>query len=179
MFHLLALFDQFVVPLLAKVADERLFEVLVERYAAFLAFCNGTATDIPAVVVDGLELAILVYSERVEVATDGFGPVNLAVVVGLLYGTICGAVVAPYHVGTLTVVNQRGAGLGSVIEGGDTLAVDDIKSLFSHIWLHPMENLFKDGYLRFEQGRTTVAFDATLSLALRQVATETLVGDVF
>ena len=51
---------QFLIPFLSEAADKRLAEVLVEWHTTFLAFGNGTAADVPTVIVDRLKLAVFV-----------------------------------------------------------------------------------------------------------------------
>ena len=174
-----ALVRQFVVPLLSEAADEGFAEILVEGHAAFLAFADGASAHVPAVVVDGLKLAIFVDAQGVEVAADGFGPVGFAVAVGLLDGAKGGAVVAPGHVGTLAVVDQGGARLGGIVEGGDPVAMNHFDAGLCHVRLYGGEYALEDGDFCFKERCPAVALHAALALALGEVAAETLVGDVF
>ena len=140
-----ALLNQFIVPLLSETADKGLAEVLVQRHAAFPTLDHSTAAHIPAVVVDGLKLAIFVDAEGVEMATDRFLPVYLAVAVGLFYGTEGSAVLSPGHIGTFAVVDQGGAGLGGVVEGRDSVAMNYFDAGFGHVGLNGGEYALEDG----------------------------------
>ena len=151
---------------------------MIEGDAAFVAFFYGTAADVPAVIVDSGEFAVFVDADGVEVAGDGFDEVGLAVAVGLLDGAEGGAVGSPCHVGTFAVVDERGAGFGGVVEGGDALFSDGLQSFGGHVGLHLGQDALEDGYFLFEKGCAIVAFDAALSFALGKVAAEAAFGYV-
>ena len=107
--------DQFIVPVLTETSDKGFAEILIQGNSTFPAFGYSTVANVPTVVVDGLKLAILVNTERVEVAADWLWPINLSIEVSLFDGAVGGAVVTPCHVGAFAVIDQRGAGLGGVV----------------------------------------------------------------
>ena len=151
---------------------------MIEGDAAFVAFFYGTAADVPAMIVDSGEFAVFVDADGVEVAGDGFDKVGLTVAVCLLDGAEGGAVGSPCHVDTFAVVDERGAGLGGVVEGGDALFGDGLQTFGCHVGLHLGQDALEDGYFLFEKGCAIVAFDATLSFALGEVAAEAAFGYV-
>ena len=83
----LTLLLQFVVPLLPEAAYQRLFQVLVQRFAFSAPLCHRAAADVPLVVVHSLEVAIVFDANRIKVAGYRLGIVYFAVTVGLLYRT--------------------------------------------------------------------------------------------
>lgn len=173
------LLEELVVPGLAETADEGLAEVLVEGDAALAAFGDGTPADVPTVVVDGDELAEVVDTDGIEMAGDGLLPVDLAFAIGFLDGTEGHAVGAPMDVGALAVVDEGGAGLAGVVEGGDAFGFDDLYAFGGHIGLDVGKDALEDGDLFFEEGGAAVAFDAALAFAAGEVAVEAALGDIF
>jgi len=170
--------EQFVVPFLPEAADEGFAEVLVERHPALVAFGHGAAAHVPAVVVDGGELAVVVDPDGVEVAGYGFEEVGFAVAAGLLDGAEGGAVVGPGHVGALAVVDQGGAGLGGIVEGGDSLPLYNGPSFGGHVGQHLGQDALEGVDFVVGEGCAIVAFDAALAFALGQVAAESAIGNV-
>ena len=63
------LFNEFVVPLLPEATDEWLFKVNIQGFSV----TAGATADVPPVVVDGGELAVVFYADGVEVAADRLG----------------------------------------------------------------------------------------------------------
>lgn len=174
----LYLFEQLVVPFLSKTADERLFEILIEGYAAFLAFGNGTTADVPLMVVDGNKLAKVVNTQRVEVAGDGFLPSDFAIAEGLFNGAIGCSVFAPRYIGTFAVVDQGSTWLLGIVEGRYAFFLHYGYAFGSHIGFYLRENLLENGNLLFKKGSSAVALYAAFSFTLGKVTTEASVDDI-
>ena len=171
------LFEQFVVPCLSEASHKRLTKILVQRFT--VGMVGGTATDVPLMIVDGDELAIVVESEGVEMTRDGFHEIGLAVTPGLLDGTVGGTVGAPSDKGTLTIVDQRGRDAKAVFADSDTLLFNCCKPFFSHVGFDLGKDAFEIGHFLLFEGGTSVTFDTALSLAFGQRAAEATVDDVF
>ena len=63
---------EFVVPFLAKAADEGRAEEDVQGHVHFLALDDCILADVPAVIVDTHKAAAeLLHTDGIEVATDG------------------------------------------------------------------------------------------------------------
>ena len=71
-FHLLCHIAELLIPLLAKAADERLTQKLIERKMKLLALLPAALADFPAMVVQSYAtIAELFFSNRVERTAHG------------------------------------------------------------------------------------------------------------
>ncbi len=172
--HLLA---ELVIPLLAEPAYQGFFEVFVEWHAGFTAFAHRRAADVPLVVVERDELAVVVNPNGIEMARHRLHIICLAVAEGFLYGTE-GFAVLPHHVGTLAIVHQRGAWLAGVVVGRHSLRLHRLAAGFGHIGSHLVVDALQNRHLIFVKRRAGIAFHAALPFTLRQVAAKAAVGDI-
>ena len=131
---------------------------------------EGAAADIPTVVVDGGELAVVFDADGVEVAADGF--------VVLLQGTEGDAVGGECGVGACAVVDEWSAEVAVLVAYGYALPLNGGASFWSELGKHFGQHVFQLAHLAFHERRPAVALDAAGPAALPAVAAEAAVGDI-
>lgn len=136
---------EFFVPGLSETANEGLLQIAVEGDSFAPTLLDRAAADVPLVIVDGLELAIVLNPDGIEMARDGFLIVDFAVSPRLLYGTE-GQAVLDDGVCAFAALDKRRAGQTIDIDSGNALSLYDIDACCRHIWFHGGIDSLQYGY---------------------------------
>jgi hypothetical protein len=168
---------KFVIPLLTETTYQGGAKILVERNTLILTLSQSTATDIPLVIIDSFELAVILDAERIQVARYRFLEVNSAINPSLLDGTKSKTILLD-GISTFAVVNQGCTRLFIDIDRRDTLTINNSYTLSSHIRLHSRINTFKDRYFLFVERSSAIAFNTTSPFATSKVARETHIDNI-
>src|SRR5690606_9021078 len=152
------------------LADQRLFQKSVNGHLEFLAKRTSRMADVPAVVMQYIEIRISYGTDGIEVTGNRLFPIDFAVFIGLFYRAFSDTVFPGYISTFLMAVHTGGCEV--------TVSVGHVRagffygrdSLFGHIWLHFRIYSSQDGQLILLKGRPCVTRYATCTAALPQVA---------
>lgn len=154
------------IPFLSELADEWLFQELIERQVQAFAALDCTVAYLPAVVVDGSEFLVLVEPDGVEVAGYRLVECALALTVCLLKGAFHAAV---RRVGVredaLSVVDYRGDKVALLIDVCHTLIVNHLARFGGECVPYNRQNLLNFCHLINFERSTAVTLDAAGSFA--------------
>lgn len=165
---------KFVVPLLSETLDERLLQEFVNANALATTFYHGVAAHIPLVEIDRHKVAHLTQTSRIEVAADGFAPMEATLVVGLLYEAEGAALAVACGKNAILAIHDGGhkVAIGVVIH--HALLLDKSNGLATHFVLHHGKSLFELLYLVQSHRSSCVALDTANAFAMRGVTAEIL-----
>lgn len=166
------------IPFPAEALDQRFAQGLVEAYAEASPVGHGGAADFPAMVVDGGEGGIGGEPQGVEVAGDGFAPVDAPPAVGSVDGAEAFASFGIAREGAVAPVDDGGDQVAFFVDVCHALPVYGFDGAGQEVWADDGQDFFEAGYLRLLEGGAGIAFDAACSEASVEVAAEEFFGQV-
>ena len=140
---------QLSIPIGSKLADERFLQELIDRQVLFLPQQHGRLADVPAVVIDALELAEVLHPY-----------VGLTIAASLLDGTIAATLVIIAGEHTVLAIDDGCHQVAFPVHVGHALLVDNSPRLGRQFIPNERQDFFNLFYLFQFQGSTGITLDA-------------------
>ena len=173
-FQLLGNHKKLVVPLLTEAFDERLLQEFVDADALALALDHGMAAHIPFVEVYRDKVAHLSETCRIEVARNGFTPMEASFVECFLYETKSATFAVAGGKDAVLAVDNGGYKITVGVVVDDALLLDNSDRLAAHLLFYHRKSLFELFYLIESYRSSCLALHTANSFAVGRVAAEIL-----
>jgi len=161
---------QFLVPLLAELPDERIFQKLIEGETALPAKDDRRLAHLPSVVVHPFESPEILDPDRIKMAGDRFAESDLPDAISFLQSTAATTFLVITSKDAILSAYDRRHQIAFLVDTGYALPIDNGTSFPREVIPDNGQGVFDfQHFLRFQRS-SGIAFDATGSPANIQVA---------